>query len=381
MLACHANLFPHFPVADCRHHRKGLDGAVRRVLDGGQFVLGQEVQEFETEFAHYLNAGATLGVASGTDAIELMLRALDIGPGDKVVVPALTADASAAGVRRAGAEVLLADIDAATFTLCPQSLAALLSSSAGAGVKSVLVVHLYGQVADWAALQQVAAAHSVILLEDASQAHGARWCGRMAGTLGHAAAFSFYPTKNLGALGDAGAVVTNDEVLAERVRRLRQYGWRERYVSEETGINSRLDELHAAVLRVKLRTLDEHTSRRRALAVFYTKQLLIHGVVKPPIVRPECEPAWHQYVVRSAEREALQQHLAASGIPSAVHYPRALHQQTAYAHCQTMPLPVAEQAAREILSLPLHPYLSDEASEVLCQTVNSFSSRTNDATP
>ncbi|MEQ1750517.1 MAG: DegT/DnrJ/EryC1/StrS family aminotransferase [Prosthecobacter sp.] len=380
MPACHANLFPHFPVADCRHHRKDLDEAIHRVLDSGQFVLGQEVQEFETEFAHYLNAGATVGVASGTDAIELMLRALDIGPGDKVVVPALTADASAAGVRRAGAEVLLADIDAATFTLSPQSLAALLSSPAGAGVKAVLVVHLYGQVADWTALQEVAAAHGVILLEDAAQAHGSLWCGRMAGTLGHAAAFSFYSTKNLGALGDAGAVVTNDESLAERARRLRQYGWRERYVSEETGINSRLDELQAAVLRVKLRTLTEQTSRRRELAATYTERLLNAGVVKPPITRPECEPAWHQYVVRSAEREVLRTHLVAAGIPAAVHYPRALHQQPAYAHCQTMPLPVAEQAARKILSLPLHPYLSDEAAGVLCQTVNSFPSRTNDAT-
>lgn len=379
MPACHANLFPHFPVADCHHHRAGLDEAIRRVLDGGQFVLGEQVQEFEAEFSRFLNAGSTVGVASGTDAIELMLRALDIGQGDKVVVPALTADACAAGVRRAGAEVVLADIEEATFTLCPHSLAELLNSPAGTGVKAVLVVHLYGHMADWAALQEVAAAHDVLLLEDAAQAHGALWRGHMAGTLGRAAAFSFYPTKNLGALGDAGAVVTADKALAGRLCQLRQYGWQERYVSEETGINSRLDELQAAVLRVKLRTLAGHTSKRRELAALYTERLLAGGVVKLPIVCPECDPVWHQYVVRCAQREALRLHLAASGIPSAVHYPRALHQQPAYARCQTLPLPVAEKAAREILSLPLHPYLDDESAEVLCQTVNSFSSRTNDA--
>jgi dTDP-4-amino-4,6-dideoxygalactose transaminase len=262
-------------MEDCRHHRIGLDEAMRRVLDGGQFVLGREVECFEREFARFLNVGESVGVASGTDAIELMLRGLGIGRGDKIVLPALTADACAAGVNRAGAEVVLADIDAQTFTLCPHSLGKLLESPAGVAVKAVLVVHLYGQVADWAALRQVADLHGVFLLEDAAQAHGARWCGRMAGSLGHAAAFSFYPTKNLGALGDAGAVVTGDEMLGKRLRRLRQYGWRDRYVSEEMGVNSRLDELQAAFLRVKLQTLEENTTRRRALAAIYTQRLLV----------------------------------------------------------------------------------------------------------
>lgn len=377
---CPAALFPHFPVEDCRHHRTGLDEAMRRVLDGGQFVLGGEVEGFETEFARFLNVGAAVGVASGTDAIELMLRGLGIGRGDKIVLPALTADACAAGVNRAGAEVVLADIDAQTFTLCPRSLAKLLESPAGVAVKAVLVVHLYGQVADWAALRQVADLHGVFLLEDAAQAHGARWCGRMAGTLGHAAAFSFYPTKNLGALGDAGAVVTGDEMLADRLRRLRQYGWRDRYVSEEMGVNSRLDELQAAFLRVKLQTLEENTSRRRALAAIYTHRLLAGGVVKPPPALPDSSPAYHQYVVRSSDREALRLYLLAAGIPVTIHYPRALHQQPAYAHCQTMPLQVSELSVREILSLPLHPYLSDASAEALCEVVNSFSGRTNDAT-
>lgn len=364
--------FSLFPAADCLQHRAALDEALWRVLEGGQFVLGQEVLNFETEFAGYLGGGSAVGVANGTDAIELMLRALDIGPGDKVVVPALTADATASGIHRAGAEVLLADIDADTFTLCPHSLDMLLNSPASVGVKAVLAVHLYGQTADWAALHRVAETHGVLLLEDAAQAHGALWQGRLAGTLGHAAAFSFYPTKNLGALGDAGAVVTHDSALAERMKRLRQYGWRERYVSEEAGINSRLDELQAAVLRVKLGTLAEQTTKRRTLAALYTERLKTNASIQTPIVRPECVPAWHQYVIRSPHREALRQHLTDSGIPTSVLYPRALHQHPAYAACQGVPLPVAEKAVQEILSLPLHPYLSEAAVEWLCHSVNSF---------
>lgn len=375
-----AKLFPHFPVADSQFHRLQIEAAFCRVLESGHFVLGREVQSFENDFVQYLGAENVVGVASGTDAIELMLRALGIGQGDKVAVPALTADATVAGVLRAGADAVLVDIDAETFTLCPQSLDALLCSPAGAGVKAVLVVHLYGQVADWNAIHRVAETHGVILLEDAAQAHGACWSGQAAGTLARAAAFSFYPTKNLGALGDAGAVVTKDEALAERIRRLRQYGWQERYVSEEAGVNSRLDELQAAVLRVKLRSLEEHNARRRELAAIYTNRLLKGGVVSPPVVRFNCGPVWHQYVVRSDCREDLRKHLLEAGIPAAVHYPRGLHQQPAYAHYQTMPLPVTEKAVREILSLPLHPYLSDEAAEVLCQIVNTFSRTTNDAT-
>jgi dTDP-4-amino-4,6-dideoxygalactose transaminase len=246
-------------------------------MRGGQFILGHEVTCFEEEFAAYLGAGHVIGVGSGTDALELMLRALDIGSGDKVVVPAHAPSAVAAGVERSGASVLLADVESETMTLCPQARKKLLTSPAG--VKAAIVLHLYGHPADWAGLSRVAEEHGIELLEDAAQAHGASWKGRAIGTLGHMAAFSFYPTKNLGALGDAGAVVTSDAPLAERMRELRQYGWRQRCVSDRTGINSRLDELQAAVLRVKLPFLDAHISRRRQLAQHYmsARKLLLRG--------------------------------------------------------------------------------------------------------
>jgi dTDP-4-amino-4,6-dideoxygalactose transaminase len=369
-----AQLFPHFPVSDCQHHRSAIDAAVKRVLDSGHYVLGEEVSAFEAEFAAFIGARHAVGVASGTDAIELMLRALDIGPGDKVIVPSLTATASAAGVRRAGAEVLLADCEADTLTLCPRSLEALLQSPEGQTVKAALAVHLYGQTADWEKLQRIAYAYGIVLLEDAAQAHGATWNGRMAGTLGKAAAFSFYPTKNLGALGDAGAVVTNEAAVAARLKALRQYGWHRRHISDETGVNSRLDEMQAAILRVKLTSLGEQTAKRRELAAFYTQQLSRAAVVTPPSVRATNEHAYHLYVVRAPRRDALMRYLIDAGIPVGLHYPAAVHQQPAYAAAALTPLPLSEttRAVEEILSLPLHPFLSQEAAETLCETVNRF---------
>ncbi len=345
-----------------------------RVLAGGQYLLAGEGEAFENEFAAWLGIGCAVNLASGTDAIDVMLRALDIGPGSKVVVPSLTATAVAAGVHRSGAGMLLADCEADTLTLCPQSLDAILRSPAGRDVKAALVVHLYGQVADWAGLERVAREHGILLLEDAAQAHGATWNGRAAGTLGRAAAFSFYPTKNLAAAGDAGAVVTADEELAGSARMIRQYGWRERHISEMEGVNSRMDEVQAAILRVKLRTLDERLRARRELAPRYARRLAASKVVRPLAVRPGCEPAWHQYVVRCPHRDALEAHLRAAGIPVARHYPLAVHQQPAYVceQLRPVPLPETERAVNEILSLPLHPYLSTEAIDAVCAEVERF---------
>lgn len=367
-------LFPHFPSEDYGHHREAIHAAIQRVLESGRYVLGDEVAGFEREFAEFLGAGHAVGVANGTDAIELILRALGIGQGWKVVVPSMTAAASAAGVRRAGAEVVLADCEPDTLNLSPASLEALLTSPAGRGVKAALVVHLYGQTADWAGLQRVADAHNIVLLEDAAQAHGAMRHGRMAGTLGKAAAFSFYPTKNLGALGDGGAVVTSDAALAQRVRELREYGWRQRHISDETGVNSRLDEVQAAVLRVKLTTLSDQIAERRKMASCYSGRLFAGGVVTPPVERLGNDHAYHLYVVRSANRNALMQYLLAAGIPVALHYPAALHQQPAYSAPRLTPVPLLEtaRAVGEILTLPLHPYLSEEAVDFLCETVNRF---------
>ena len=242
-------LFPAYPQADFQHHASQITAAVRRVSQSGRYILGPEVEAFEREFAHYLGVDHVVGVASGTDAIEIMLRALGITQGMKVVVPSLTAVAVAAGVTRAGAELALAECEPETLTMCPHSLRRLLQSPDGHRIKAALVVHLYGQPAHWERLQEVADEHGILLLEDAAQAHGALWQGRRVGTLGRAAAFSFYPTKNLGAMGDAGAIVTQDADLAERVRLIRQYGWKTRQISECGGVNSRLDELQAAILR------------------------------------------------------------------------------------------------------------------------------------
>lgn len=363
-------LFPPYPHEDQRRHQIELSDAIQRVLDSGNYILGEEVATFECEFATFLGAKQAIGVANGTDAIEMMLRALEIGLGSKVVVPSFAPSAVAAGVTRCGAEPLFADIEADTFTLCPESLDAVLRSPAGQGVKAALAVHLYGHPADWKNLRQVADEHGIVLLEDCAQAHGAVWHGRMAGTLGRAAAFSFYPTKNLAALGDAGAVATNDEELAERMRLIRQYGWKSRHISEVAGVNSRLDELQAAVLRMKLPTLMGGVHQRRRLAAEYDARLMNSNLVTPPLVRGGCEHAYHQYVVRCEWRDELMEHLQRSGIPAAVHYPVPLHRQTAFGVSEQA-LPESERAAAEVISLPLHPYLSEDAVDAVCRAIES----------
>lgn len=363
------SLFPLFPHADQRRHRVELAGAIERVLDSGRYILGDEVAGFEHEFAAHLGVKQAVGLASGTDAIEVMLRSLDIGSGNKVVLPALAPSAVAAGVARSGAGLVFADIEADTFTLCPESLDTVLRSPVGRGVKAALVVHLHGHPADWQNLRHVAKEHGILLLEDCAQAHGAIWHGRMAGTLGTASAFSFYPTKNLGALGDAGAVATQDELLAERLRLMRQYGWKQRYISVAAGVNSRLDELQAAVLRVKLPALTESVLLRRRLAALYDSRLR-GGRVMPPGVRGGCEHAYHQYVVRSDRRNELLEHLQAAGIPVSVPNPVPLHWQPAF-HADAA-LPETERAVAESLALPLHPYLTEAAVDAVCNAVERF---------
>jgi len=359
--------FPEFPAEDQRHHHEALMLAVRRVMEGGRFILGEEGRAFEAEFAAFLGAGHAVGVASGTDAIELLLRALEIGAGDGVVLPALAPSAVAAAVKRAGACVMLCDVEEETLTLCPQALREVLQSQRG--IKAVLAVHLYGNPCEWKALEDVCEAHGVFLIEDASQAHGARFEQKAIGTLGRASVWSFYPTKNLGALGDAGAIWTSEAALAEKLRCLREYGWRQRHVSELPGINSRLDEMQAAMLRVKLPSLSAQVKKRGELASHYLSKL--HGV-RLPVVREGCEHAFHQFVIRAEHRDGLQAHLRHRGVPSVVLYPAALHQQPAFACAERFP--VAEKAVHEVLSLPLHPYLSEAAVEAVCSAVEDFSS-------
>lgn len=359
--------FPSFPLADQKARSGVAAAAVRRVLERGEFVMGMETASFEREFAAYLGTDHVVGVGSGTDAIELMLRALDIGPGQKVVVPAHAPSAVAAGVMRSGAGVVFADVEPDTCTLCPESLDEVLRTHAGQGIRAALAVHLYGHPADWLNLKRVADAYQIVLLEDAAQAHGAVWNGRKAGTLGLMAAFSFYPTKCLGACGDAGAVATGDEGLAVRIRELRQYGWRTRGVSDESGINSRLDELQAAILRGKLPFLEEGLNLRRRLAAIYEARLGGHCGLAVPRVRGGCDHAFHLYVVRSRRREEVLRRLSRADIPAAIHYPVPLHRQSAFASEQI--LPASEAAAGSVVSLPLHPHLPEAAIDLVCDVL------------
>jgi dTDP-4-amino-4,6-dideoxygalactose transaminase len=358
-------------------HKDEIDRAVRRVLDSGQYILGPEVRQFEQEFAAYLGVGHAVGVGSGTDALVISLRACGVGPGDGVVTVSHTAVATVAAVELAGAVPLLVDIEPATFTLDPNRLEDALKQAGGSNgrckIKALIPVHLYGCPADMVAILDLARRHGLFVIEDCAQSHGASLNGRMTGGFGDAAAFSFYPTKNLGALGDGGAFVTNDRALADKAARLRQYGWRQRYVSEEPGLNSRLDEIQAAVLRVKLAHLDEGNRRRQELAQRYTRLLSGSGVMTPS-ARLDADHVYHQYVIRTRARDSLKTYLSDQGIPCQVHYPVPVHLQPAY-HRRVVrfgPLQATEEAAREVLSLPMGPELTDAAVEAVCRHVNQW---------
>ena len=342
-------------------HRDEIETAIRAVLDGGSYILGRAVTAFEEEFGRFVGAQA-VGVASGTDALVLGLRAAGIGPGDQVFTVSHTAVATVAAVELAGATPILVDIDPHTFTLDPERLDGAVRRHGGAGGRrAVIAVHLYGQPADMPAILEVARRHEMIVVEDCAQAHGAMLGGRRVGCFGDVAAFSFYPTKNLGALGDGGAVVTPDAALAQRVRSLREYGWRERYVSDVPGMNSRLDEIQAAILRVKLRHLEVENAHRARLAALYTTHLAGSHLLLPE-VRPDCLHVWHQYVVRSPRRDALRDALQQQGIGTLIHYPVPVHQQPAYRGRLALDpsgMTHTESAAAAVVSLPMHAHLAE----------------------
>jgi aminotransferase EvaB len=345
--------------------------AIRRVLESGHYILGPEVEAFEREFAAYLGTAHVVSVASGTDALELALRAAGVKPGDRVVTVAHTATATAAAIELTGAKAVFVDINPQTMTMDPAALEACLVGASDSRPKAVVPVHLYGHPADLARIGAIAQAHGLAVIEDCAQAHGATIRGRRVGTFGDAAAFSFYPTKNLGAIGDGGAVATSNAELAEQVRLLRQYGWRQRYISESPGKNSRLDELQAAILRVKLVRLDADNQRRRMLAGEYLRRLAGAGL-ELPTVPAEGESVWHQFVVRTPARDALRTHLAGANIQTSVLYPVPIHWQPAYRD-DSLHLPVTEQACRELLCLPMHPGLSLADIETICARILSWS--------
>ena len=342
-----------------------IDAAVAETLDSGWYILGRQAAAFEAEFAAYCQAAGCVGVNSGTDAIHLALRACGIGPGDEVITVAHTAVATVAAIRLAGATPVLVDIDPVTYTLDPQALEDAITPA----TRAVLPVHLYGHPVDLREIGQITRRRGLWLIEDCAQAHGAALDGKPLGSFGDLACFSFYPTKNLGALGDGGAVTGQDSALLERVRLLREYGWTpaQRYVSQVEGVNSRLDELQAAILRVRLRHLDAQNEARRQLAAHYA-ELLPPAVVRP-VELAGCKHVYHLYVVRIpagvAERDQVRRQMDAAGVGTGIHYPVPVHRQPAYAGDQVRAgrLPVTEQAADEILSLPMYPTLAAVQAE------------------
>lgn len=338
--------------------------AIARVIASGWFILGPEVEAFEAEFARASGARHAIGVGNGTDALALVLRALGIGEGDEVIVPGMTAAYTGLAVLMAGARPVFADVDPATLTLEPRSAASGISSRTAA----IVPVHLYGQAADMQAIRSLADRHGLAIVEDCCQAHLATAQGHPVGTAGAAGVFSFYPTKNLGALGDAGAIITGDAALADRVRRLRNGGQADRYHHLEPGTNSRLDEMQAAVLRARLPRLRRWTERRQALAARYRALLPPHV----PLALRDAGHVYHVFAIRSGSRDLLQAHLKAAGIGTLIHYPVSLPRQRAFAGCEPVECPEADRAAHELLSLPLHPRLADEEVERIAGEVAAF---------
>jgi len=350
--------------------RESMVAAARRVLESGWYVLGGEVSAFERQWATACGVGHGVGVGNGMDAIEIALRALDIGPGDEVITTPMTAFATVLAILRAGATPVLADIDPGTALMSPESVQRCLSER----TRAVLLVHLYGQVRDMDTWLQVCTAERIHLIEDCAQAHLASWRGAAVGSFGAAGAFSFYPTKNLGATGDAGMLVTSDESVAQRAQQLRNYGQSVRYHHPNVGLNSRLDEIHAAILAERLKWLPEFTERRRQIAALYQS-----GITNPVIRQlepPQEESAHvhHLYVVTCVERDLLIKHLAACGVQSLIHYPIPVHQQEPCleVRCDPEGLSASESHAETVLSIPCHPQMTDADVEQVVQAVNSF---------
>jgi len=346
-----------------------IDAAVARVLDSGYYLLGKEIESFEKEYAAYLGVEHCVGVGNGLDALHLALMALGVGEGDEVLVPSNTYIATWLAINYAGAKPVPVEPDERTYNLDPQRIAAAITRK----TKGIVPVHLYGQPADMDGIREVARKHGLWILEDAAQGHGARYKGKRVGGLGNIAGWSFYPGKNLGAFGDAGAVTTNDRDLADRVRVLRNYGSRVKYFNEVKGVNSRLDEIQAAVLRVKLKHLDAWNERRRVIAEQYHEGLAGSGLVLP------CVPDWadsvyHLFVVRHREREALREHLEKNRIGTLVHYPVPPHLQKAYAELGMHEggLPISERIHKEVLSLPIGPHLGEQQAAAVIEAVREF---------
>jgi dTDP-4-amino-4,6-dideoxygalactose transaminase len=361
------------PLAQYRAHQAPIQNAINRVLESGTYILGAEVEAFETAFAEYCGARHAIGVASGTDALILALKALGVGPGDEVITVSHTALATVAAILAVGATPVLVDVDEGYLTINPAAL----DRAATSRSKAVIAVHLYGQAADLDPIVSFARERKLFVIEDCAQACGGRHRGKRLGGIGDIGCFSFYPTKNLGAIGDGGIVLSRDSKIAERVHRLRQYGWDNGRLTREPGLNSRLDPLQAAILRAKLPHLDEGNTRRAAIARRYERGL--EGLpITVPKQREGTQHVYHLYVVASPARDTLMAHLAKHQIGCAIHYPLPVHRQHGYAERVVLPpggLPVTERACQEILSLPLYPELSDTHVDRVIATIRGFFAR------
>lgn len=348
---------------------KNLKEATNRVIDSNWYILGKEVENFEREFANYLRVKYCIGVSNGLEALHIILRAYSIREGDEVIIPSNTYIATALAVSYAGAVPIMVEPDERAYNINPDLIVEKITKK----TKAIIPVHLYGQACDMDPINEVAKKYNLKVIEDSAQAHGATYKGKKCGTLGDASGFSFYPTKNLGALGDAGAITTNDKDLAKKVRALRNYGSEKHYYNKYMGFNSRLDEMQAAILRVKLKHLEEFNEERKIIAQLYSNGLQDTNLILPYV--PEwTEPTWHQFVIRTKKRDELQEYLKSKGIGTLIHYPLPIHLQEAYKNLiyKKGDFPIAEKMANEVLSLPMYPYLTENNIKIITNYVKEY---------
>jgi len=356
------------PKEQYQSYRNEINSAIQRVLDSGWYVLGEEVTQFEKEFSQFNNVSHTIGVGSGTEALHIALRAVGIGEGDEVITTAHTAVATASAIDLAGAKPVFVDIEPAFFTIDPDLIKDAITSK----TKAIIPVHIYGQPCNMDAIIDIANKNDLKVIEDCAQAHGAEYNGKRVGSIGTIGCFSFYPTKNLGAIGDGGALVTNDERLAEKIRLLREYGWKKRYISSEEGWNSRLDEIQAAILRVKLKKLDNDNTCRRQHACEY-ENVLKDIPLTLPRVRNYVSHIYHLYVVKTNERDKLKAHLLDQNINTTIQYPVPIHKQEYYKKIAgSISLPKTEQTAETILSLPMYPELKITEQQEVVNAIQNY---------
>jgi len=356
------------PKAQYLSYRDHINSAIQRVLDSGWYVLGEEVAGFEKEFAQFNTVYHAVGVGSGTEALHIALRALDIGQGDEVITTAHTAVATASAIDLAGAKPIFVDIEPDFFTIDPD----LIEDAITPKTKAIIPVHIYGQPCNMDAIMEIANKNNLKVIEDCAQTHGAEYNGKRVGSIGDVGCFSFYPTKNLGAIGDGGALVTNDDQLAEKIKLFREYGWKERYISSKEGWNSRLDELQAAILHVKLKHLDEDNSRRNKHAKIYF-DLLKFLPLELPKIRSNCSHVFHLFVIKTKQRYKLRDYLKKNGVNTTIQYPVPVHKQKYFKKmCSEKSLPMTEQVAKNILSIPMYPELKEKEINKISKILKDY---------